>query len=746
MFSLLEDRGGSLWLGTVGGGLSRYDQAQVTLFSTAHGLPSNGVGCLLEDCQGQLWVGTREGMARYDGTRFISLEELSGKIVNVIAEDRQGKLWIGTNGDGIMRYDGRELSTPLAADHLSHVVSDLLEDRHGHIWAATNRGVSRYDGSEWTSFTETDGLVHHETRALLEDRQGHLWCATDGGVSCFDGRAWTSFTVEDGLAHDNVMVILEDRDGHLWFGTDGGGMSRYDGKNFETFTVADGLAHDQIYSMLQDRNGHIWVGTYGGGVNRYDGQVFQRLIQRDGLAHNAVNQLLQDRRGDIWIATGGGLTRYRPQHYPPNIHLTEVIADRHYDASEAINLPESQQVLLFRFQGASLTTRSDGMAYLHRLEGHASTWKVAYEGQAEYPRLPVGDYTFQVKAVDRDLNYSTAAQIQITVEPDLRLEGWKEALGTQDPTSEFVGTSPALRQVQTRLAQVAPTDVTVLILGDTGTGKGLAARMLHQFSDRRDSPFFPINCGSLPSGLVESELFGHEQGAFTGATRRKLGKVELAEGGTLFLDEIGDLPREAQVKLLHFLEERTFERVGGTRTLTADVRVVTATNRDLPEMVAEGSFRKDLYFRLQVFKVELPRLRERREDIPQLAHYFMERMAAHLGKEVDRLTPEALERLRSYAWPGNVRELEHAIQRAVIVCPGSAIRAEDIALEQSHTEKPAAPELLSLEEVERRHIRSVLEHTGWVISGAQGAAAVLGLHEATLRYRMKKLGIKRPPS
>ena len=370
-------------------------------------------------------------------------------------------------------------------------------------------------------------------------------------------------------------------------------------------------------------------------------------------------------------------------------------------------------------------------------------WKPVYTRQVTYQDLPLGEYTFQVKAVDRDLNYSEPASVRVTIEPDSRLKALTETLNAAGPGGEFIGESAALRRVQKQLAEVADSDLTVLILGDSGTGKGLAARVLHRLSARRAGPFIPVSCGAIPGTLVESELFGHERGAFTGAVSKKLGKFELAEGGTLFLDEIGDLASEAQTKLLEFLEDRTFERVGGTEILRADVRVIAATNRDLVGMVERGEFREDLYFRLQVFPVQVPLLRERRGDIPLLAAYFMDRMAAHLRKEVTHLTPEALAALQAYDWPGNVRELEHAIQRAVIVCRGSAIRAEDIVLELGKSEEDPAEELLTLEEHERQYIQEVLEGTGWVVRGARGAAEILGLPESTLRNRMKKLGIRR---
>ena len=328
--------------------------------------------------------------------------------------------------------------------------------------------------------------------------------------------------------------------------------------------------------------------------------------------------------------------------------------------------------------------------------------------------------------------------------PDPRLRALQEALSESEDRERFVGQSRVLALVQEQLEQVADTPLTVLLLGETGTGKGMAARAVHDRSRRSAGPFVSINCGAIPEGLVESELFGHEPGAFTGAVSRKLGKVELAQGGTLFLDEIGDMSLEAQIRLLRLLEERVFERVGGTESLKADVRVVAATHRDLQAMVEEGAFREDLFYRLYVFPVQLPPLRERKEDIPLLADYFLVAASGYLHKAVSGFSPAALTALQRYDWSGNVRELKHTVERAVTVCRGATIRGQDIALGFGAEEGLVDEEGLSLEAYERQYIRQVLEETGWVIRGPKGAASVLGLPESTLRWRMKRLGLQRP--
>jgi len=309
----------------------------------------------------------------------------------------------------------------------------------------------------------------------------------------------------------------------------------------------------------------------------------------------------------------------------------------------------------------------------------------------------------------------------------------------------IVGDSPALRRVLALAAQVAPTDSTVLIQGETGTGKELVARAIHDRSPRRERPLVRINCAALPRDLVESELFGHEKGAFTGAVQQRRGRFELADGGTLLLDEVGELPLEAQAKLLRVLQEHEFERVGGARSLRADVRVIAATNRDLQAQVAAGGFRSDLYYRLNVFPIAMPPLRERRDDIPRLVQHFAAKAARKLGKTLEGIAPAFIEQASAYDWPGNIRELENLIERAMIMSDGTRLDAIELFSKASPSDKasPAAQADATLEEIERAHIRRVLERTRWAIEGERGAARLLGLNPSTLRGRLRKLGIRK---
>lgn len=318
----------------------------------------------------------------------------------------------------------------------------------------------------------------------------------------------------------------------------------------------------------------------------------------------------------------------------------------------------------------------------------------------------------------------------------------EEEIQTAYNFEEIVGESRALKQVLKQVQTVAATDSTVLILGETGSGKELIARALHNLSDRRERTFVKLNCAAIPTGLLESELFGHEKGAFTGAIATKIGRFELADRGTIFLDEVGEIPLELQVKLLRVLQEQEFERLGSTRTMRVNVRVIAATNRDLGQMVDEQKFRSDLYYRLKVFPVTVPPLRERVEDIPVLVRHFVQKFASRMKKRLESVPTDAMRALQAYGWPGNVRELENFIERAVILSSGS-----ELFVPAAELKRPVLPpngSATTLEEAERDHILKALRETNWVVGGSSGAAARLGMKRTTLQSKMQKLGIARP--
>lgn len=316
----------------------------------------------------------------------------------------------------------------------------------------------------------------------------------------------------------------------------------------------------------------------------------------------------------------------------------------------------------------------------------------------------------------------------------------QEEIKLQYNFDEIVTQSEVFKKVLTKVEQVAVTDATVLILGESGTGKELISRAIHNISKRNQRPLVKVNCAALPANLIESELFGHEKGAFTGAIAQRIGRFELADGGTIFLDEIGDLPLELQAKLLRVLQEGEFERLGNPKTRKVNVRVIAATNRDLPKAIAAGEFREDLYYRINVFPIVCPPLRERKEDIPLLVQHFCKKYEAKIGKSIERIPKKVIDLLTNYSWPGNIRELENIIERSIILSPGNTLELDDWmtgdAVKKSNNST-------TLEEVERQHILDMLEQTGWKVSGERGAAKMLGLKPTTLEARMKKLGIER---
>ncbi len=309
---------------------------------------------------------------------------------------------------------------------------------------------------------------------------------------------------------------------------------------------------------------------------------------------------------------------------------------------------------------------------------------------------------------------------------------------------EIIGQSPALTAVLDNVCRVAPTDASVLISGETGTGKEIIARAIHSASKRKDKPLIKVNCAALPTGLVESELFGHEKGAFTGAIAKRIGRFELANGGTIFLDEVGEIPLDIQAKLLRVLQERECERVGGGAPIPVDVRVLAASNRDLQKAVRDKTFREDLYYRLNVFPIAVPPLRDRADDIPLLAHFFATKFMARIGKRLQGISRQTMQRLLAYPWPGNIRELENILERAVILARGDTLEiGPDLLPPLRNTPPPEGEGPITLAALERNHILTVLEQAGWVIDGPRGAAKILGLHANTLRSRMKKLGVIR---
>ena len=747
-----EDREGNIWIGLWGGGLIFCDPASIRRYIEADGLPDHEIRCLGEDHEGRVWIGTMGGMACMEEGQIRPVK--TGEIVSAMVIDGQGQVWSGGNAGKVYKCEGQALQAISVSEetHPEEIVG-LCEDEQGRIWVGTFDG--RFGWIEEDQITCLTARSLYEGRAMLHDQDGVLWIGSYGVIPalwCYeDGHLHPADMAEaESIAYVNV---LWEHQNTLWVGT-AKGLFALDlsSREVRRFTAEQfGLSANSILALTADSQGNIWMGTSGGGVLRYDGQTFQSIRLGPSALENKVEAVLCDRRGRMWFGTRAGLVAYQPGHTPPRLVIREVMAGTRLAAPEVVSCPESTPEIRIHFQGISFRTGAGQMRYSHRLLGHgpAEPWSAfTAAGAVAYNALSVGEYRFEVRAMDRDGLLSEVASLEIQVLPDAKTERIHALESVLRATDHVVHSqSWAMRQVLEQTVRVAETAMTVLVLGETGTGKGLLAQTIHETSTRRERPFIQVNCGALPVGLVESELFGHEKGAFTGAVSRQLGRFELADGGTLFLDEIGDLPLESQRVLLHILEENALTRVGGEQPVSVDVRVIAATNRDLRQAIQEGTFREDLFYRLSVFTLELPPLRQRQEDIPTLAAHFAERYAQHLRRPVPTLDDGIVSHLQAYAWPGNVRELEHLIHRAVLLCEGGVIRAGDLLLpsvgrrvEDTVPLAPAASEGLA----EKQRLVEALQATHWRIYGVHGAAALLGMHPEKLRYRMQKYGLQRP--
>jgi PAS domain S-box-containing protein len=448
----------------------------------------------------------------------------------------------------------------------------------------------------------------------------------------------------------------------------------------------------------------------------------------------------------IWVAGTDKMCTYFNQHGLDFTGLTKEQA-LGYGWAECLH-PDDQEWCLEIYKSAFDARQPFRMEYRLRHADGTFRWVFA----SGTPRLSeAGEFLGYIgSCVDIDDRKKSEEALLVAHEEVSRLKNQlqeeniylQEEINLEQNFGEILGQSNALKYVLFKIEQVAPTDTTVLITGETGTGKELVARAIHDASGRSERPLVKVNCAALSPSLIESEFFGHEKGAFTGASARKIGRFELADGATILLDEIGELPTDLQVKLLRVIQEGEFERLGSSRTIKVDVRIIAATNRNLDLDVRKGLFREDLWYRLNVFPITVPPLRERREDVPLLVEHFVGKFAKKQRKVITSVAPNTLRNLRNYSWPGNVRELANVIERAVINSNGSVLRIlEDFA--EPGTEKPGQTNK-TLEELERDYIVRILVETGWRIEGRHGAARTLGINPSTLRARIVKLGIQKP--
>ena len=745
---LCVDHLGRLWSGTRDRGLYCYDNKRLQVFGPDYGLPATSFTSISQSDTGPLWVGTVDGLVRFD-IQQNSVENVAVPgcpEITAICIDHDGCVWFGEAGAGLYRYnyDAQQLKLmhPSASPdhHSASSISAITIDEYGRVWFAYQHGdgFGYVENGQVRWFGPTANTAF-PTRidALAWSRQEHLWLGTNAedeehGLYRFDGTTCERVDMPACL----IFALYEGVDGRLWMGTNQGLFCLNEGR-IRHFSRDDGLPCDAITSIIQARDGRLWMGTEGSGLCGYDGQVFQNIEVPEPRLCNTVRALAEGRDGTLYLGTKGGLVRYSPQRILPQATIVGIEADAFYEvvATQAIRFPGTKDSVHIRFEGTSPLEHPSHLIYRYRLDGLESEWCQTTETQVEYPPLQPGTYTFRLQAVDRDLTYSEQVRAPFEVTEDARMnliQRW------------FIGQSQAMHQVKADLYEVAKTDLTVLLLGETGTGKSLAAQAVHELSARRDAPFISVNCGTLHRELVNSELFGHEKGGFTGAYERRIGKFESADQGTIFLDEIGDLSLDVQTNLLEVLQGKHIHRVGGNRAIPVDVRIIAATHQDLGQAVANKTFRADLFYRLGGYFIHIPPLRKRPEDTPFLAKYFVTQFASQLNQPATKISPQSIEALQAYSWPGNVRQLEHAVQRAFIEARRGPIEphhfTEGIG-EARPQQIESAFAIVPLEDHLRQYLIQVLDHTNGVIYGQQGAANLLGVHPNTLRSRLRKLGI-----
>ncbi|MBT8386891.1 MAG: sigma 54-interacting transcriptional regulator [Ignavibacteria bacterium] len=770
--TIIEDPQGYLWIGT-NDGLNRFDRKNETFRryyndeGNTASLNNNDIQSIYIDSFGALWVGTYGGglnkldLNEYNEnsptfTHYLNDPEnpnsLSFNIVNVIFEDSFGTLWFGTDRRGLDKFNRATETFENYYDNNSglSVILNIYEDRTGRLWIGTYRGgIHLFDRKtgDREIFNEKDGLAHNSIKGILEDDMGNLWLGTERGLSRFnyENKTFRNYDVSEGIQSNlfHFRATSKGNDGAMYFGGDNGFNEFNPNKLIDNpYPPQVVISNIKLFDNSLPVGGDSPLKTHINLAKEIELAYDQNDITLEYVAlhysepeENNYEHKLENYDNN-WRKSGthrfATYTNLEPGEYTFLVKAasSDGIWNERPASLKIIIVPPFWQTVWFKIIMILFIFSLMFTVYKIRINHLEKKRKLLEDRVAERTEAA---QKLKVALDEVEILKNRLQEENIYLQSELKVEhNFENIISTSD---EF---NKVLRSVE----QVASTDSTVLILGETGTGKELLARAVHSISKRSDRPLVKVNCATLPENLIESELFGHEKGAFTGATSRKIGRFELANSGTIFLDEIGELPIGLQTKLLRVLQEGEFELLGDPKTVKVDVRVIAATNRNLEKEIAEGSFREDLFYRLNVFPIEIPSLRERREDIPLLMKHFLKKYNAKTGKNIEIVTQDVVTKLHNYSWPGNVRELENIIERAVITSKsnklilGDWLSKADVSLNRS--------EILSLEEMERQHIVEVLEITQWKVSGEKGAAKILDINPQTLVSRMRKLGVQKP--
>ncbi len=780
--SILQDRNMKLWFGTEEKGLIRFNPETNKFthykanFRREYSLSGNEITDICEDKNGDIWIGTiMRGLNRYEPEtgRFYQYfipsadsNPMGSNFIYSLFIDRHGNLWIGTHIGGLHCLPAEEKfsesptfisfrrvpgdSTSLSSD----IVTSIYEDRSGILWIGTHGGgLNKYiaERKQFVRYTIQDGLPDNIIYGILEDQEGCLWISTNNGLSHFDTatESFINYDQNEGLQGNefNKGSAFKSQTGEMFFGGLNGFNAFYPENittaqfppkvvvtDFQIFNTSVPIGNDKSSRIILNRSITVTDSlylTYQDRVISFKCAALHYLCPEQ----NQYAYIMEGYDKD-WNYSGNRrfitYTNLPPGGY--NLKINAANSDNVWtDDPRTIWIkisPPFWKTLWFKILIA-LSLLS--IAYsLYRLRIHSLNRKrhLLEEQMAEKSR--------SAKALENALSQVEKLKNRLQAE-NIYLQ---DEIKLEHNFANIITRSEALKKILRQVEQVASTNSTVLITGESGTGKELIARAIHNISTRKDHTLVKVDCSALPPTLIESELFGHEKGSFTGATSKKIGRFEIANGGTIFLDEIGELSPKLQTKLLRILQDGEFERIGSTQTIKIDVRVLAATNRHLEKEIEAGKFREDLYYRLNVFPIQLPPLRDRKEDIPLLIKHCVRNYSQKLGKHIQNIPQSVIDELSNYDWPGNVRELENVIQRAIIISKDSTLRlgnsfkSNQVRMDQSSME--------SLDNIQRTHIIKALEITKGRISGAQGAANLLKINPKTLYSRMKKLNISPP--
>ena len=766
--TILLDDEGYLWLGTNGGGFSRFDRRTERFINYRYdendptSLSHDQIRSIFKDSRGYFWIGTyggglnkfdqQSGMFQHFRHDPQNQNSICNDYIRTVVEDRNGFLWIGTQGGGMNKFDPQTEEFTLfqnIPDDATSISNDfifsIIENEDNTFWIGTyGGGLNKFNPitGKCDRYTASQGLASNSIYSIVKDDSEKLWISTSNGISQFDpiSRKFTNYNVDDGLQSTefNGGSSFKSKTGEIFFG----GINGFNAFFPENISQNQNIPPVVITSLLKFNEktnlDRPISSTKELKLSHKDYFFSFEFVSLD-YASPFQNQYAYKMKGldKDWIYTDA-TKRFASYTTLPPGKYTFMVKGSNNDG-------------IWNENGASINITISPpfwrtpwfMLFMCACMGFL--FYAVYDLRTRAIRQKRQDLEKSVKE-----RTEAAEQLHTALDEVKRLKNRLQAENTylQDEIKvvanfeNIVTQSAKFRKVLRQVEQVAATNATVLITGESGTGKELIARAIHKLSDRSDRILVKVNCSALPGNLIESEFFGHEKGAFTGAIARKAGRFELADGGAIFLDEIGDLPLELQAKLLRVLQEGEFERIGGTATIKVDVRIIAATNRDLAKEIQKGGFREDLFFRLNVFPVELPPLRDRKEDIPLLVNYFTKKYAAKIGDNNKKVPQSVIEELVAYHWPGNVRELEHVIERSLIICRSDKLSLGDW-FEKNNTGESTAG-LTTLFENEKQHILKALQASNWKISGSKGAADILGINAKTLESRMKRLQISRP--